>query len=130
MSSWLNDLPETKIRIEGVTAGSRLAEVQAVAEAGYEIPAGTMAALYTESLAGTPGISYYLGHARDEAVSTAIGFLSGLHHKYGREWPSENRAAQGRRERPYAGHMGATEDAEMRSVCSRPSAAVLVMETT
>lgn len=69
----LNDLPETGMTIERVTAGSRLHELQAVAEAGFEVPPGAMAALYTEGLIATSGTSWYLGNADGDLVSTGIG---------------------------------------------------------
>src|SRR3989304_9841137 len=45
---------------------------------------------------------------------------SGRERRYGHGRPSENRAGQGRRERSYQPGTGATEDAGLRRVCSRP----------
>jgi GNAT superfamily N-acetyltransferase len=61
------------IEIECVADGERLGQALAVAEAGFETPAGTLAPLYTERLAATPGMVFYLGSVDGEPVSTALG---------------------------------------------------------
>ncbi len=70
----LTDLPEAEIQIERVTDESGLAEALAVAEAGFETPTGVLAPFYKATLLELHGLSYYLGFAGGEAVSTAVGY--------------------------------------------------------
>lgn len=61
------------VEIERVVDALSLAHAEAVAEAGFGVPPGSMGALYTQRLAAAPAIAYYLGRVGRDAVSTAIG---------------------------------------------------------
>jgi GNAT superfamily N-acetyltransferase len=74
-ASDLTSLPASGIGIERVADASRLASAAQVAEAGFEAPPGTLAALYSERLAATQSISYHLGYAGADPVSTAMSLV-------------------------------------------------------
>lgn len=70
------ELPATDAEI--VRVGSpRRREVQAVAEAGFEVPRGALAPFFGEEAVAMPGLSLYLAFLDDVAVATASGFVQG-----------------------------------------------------
>lgn len=62
-----------EIEISRVEAATELAQAQAVAEAGFGVPAGLFAPIFTPQVAAMPGLTVYLALAEDQPVSTAFG---------------------------------------------------------
>ncbi len=73
----LAEADDAGLVIEPVEDEASLAVARSVAEAGFEVPAGTMAPLYTQAVIDVPGVTYYLGYAGGTPVSTALGFVHG-----------------------------------------------------
>jgi ribosomal protein S18 acetylase RimI-like enzyme len=59
------------------TAACELAQAQAVAEAGFEVPADLFAPMFTPRVAAMPSLAIYLARADDRPVSTAFAWTGG-----------------------------------------------------
>ncbi|MGZ4359800.1 MAG: GNAT family N-acetyltransferase [Gaiellaceae bacterium] len=63
------------LEITRVADAAGLGEVQAVAEAGFEVSSGLFATFYTPAVAAARGLSIYVARVDGEPVSTAISLL-------------------------------------------------------
>jgi N-acetylglutamate synthase len=70
-------VPRPELEVSRVHDAAGLAVAAAVAAAGFEVPPEHIAALFTERVAATPGLSIYVGRADGRPVSTASTWIGG-----------------------------------------------------
>jgi N-acetylglutamate synthase len=73
----LREVTSSEVEIARVADTTGLAEAQAVAAAGFEVPSDLFAPFYSPQVAATPGLSIFLGRADARPVSTATSFRQG-----------------------------------------------------
>jgi len=73
----LRQVASPGVEIACIIDAAGLAEAQAVAEGGFEVPPDLFAPFYTPQVAATPGLSIYVARADGKPVSTATSFTQG-----------------------------------------------------